>query len=406
MNCAFCGRGTAQNLNITKEIIDKTFDELKDVYIDNLRIHGGEPFLAPEMMEYLITKIIDKHIYVNVVCMFTNGTKIQPELIAPFNRLLRYLVEVEQEMRHIVKWSNHMHENLYVGTDSAKFAIIVSEYEHNSDTTEINDFIKFYQQIDNDNMVVVKQSDTYDDSGRITFEGNALKNYKQFLSDPVQINDMRILNNNYYFVKKCSDDKKYGAKSPIMLNGLIINKTLTVSANGNVFPGCIMSYERVDASPMFNILNCNGDFFDNVVNFCWKYPIGYKARNQRNIFLAIEFCKEKNLKVQSKNIPMKPEDYAFCRMLDVFAVRQEDIARDLHTILPALWFDEIDAISTAMLVLNMFDRNVELEIIKYYLKYCSEFDDETIKNISPEWCRGFILFLSEKDRKRRKNLDE
>lgn len=30
----------------------------------------------------------------------------------------------------------------------------------------------------------------------------------------------------------------------------------------------------------------------------------------------------------------------------------------------------------------------------------SMFDNETIKNISPRWCSGFILFLSETDRKR------
>lgn len=31
MNCDFCARGQAQNVDITHEIIDKTLDEMKDV---------------------------------------------------------------------------------------------------------------------------------------------------------------------------------------------------------------------------------------------------------------------------------------------------------------------------------------------------------------------------------------
>lgn len=44
LNCDFCSRGEAQNLTITKQIIDEILDEMLNVTIFNIRINGGEPF--------------------------------------------------------------------------------------------------------------------------------------------------------------------------------------------------------------------------------------------------------------------------------------------------------------------------------------------------------------------------
>ncbi len=395
MNCAICGRGLAQNIDITKEIINKTLDEMEGVYINVLRINGGEPFLTPEMMEYLISEIVSRHIYINEVIIFTNGKCIHKSLIKSFQTMTKYLNETENEIKHIIRWYSNNTIKVYSSSVPAKFNIIISEYAHDSSAKEKDDFIRFYSQIDDADFRIIKQSIDFDNIGNLTLEGNALENFRQFIGNQVSLKDIRMLNNDYAFVDKCVDD--FDLKSPININGLKIKKTLTVSANGNVFPGCIMSYNRVDNVPMFNIMDCNRDFFDKVVSFCWKHPINYKARNLRNKFLAIEFCLKHNITVEY----MSQKDYALTKLLDVFASRQEEIAVDMHSMLPALWFEEIDAITTATLVLQMFDMDVPIGVIKEYLRMCSEFDSETIMNISPEWCRGFILFLSEKDRKRR-----
>ncbi len=64
MDCKFCGKGQAQNLDISKEIIDKTLDEMEGVYIETLRISGGEPLLKPNLISYLIEKNNRKtHLY-------------------------------------------------------------------------------------------------------------------------------------------------------------------------------------------------------------------------------------------------------------------------------------------------------------------------------------------------------
>lgn len=396
LNCAICGRGLAQNIDITKKIIDKTLDEMEGVYIDILRINGGEPFLAPEMMEYLISRIVSRHIYINEVAIFTNGKCTHKSLIKSFKTLTKYLNETESEMKHIIRWYNNKTIEVYSSSAPAKFYIIISEYEHDSSAKEKDDFIRFYSQIDDADFRIIKQSTDVDNTGSLTLEGNALKNFRQFIGNQVSLKNIRMLNNDYAFVDKCVDD--FDLKSPIKMNGLNIKKTLTVSANGNVFPGCIMSYNRVDNVPMFNIMDCDGDFFDKTVSFCWQHPINYKTRNLRNKFLAIEFCLKHNITVEY----MSQEDYALIKLLDVFASRQEEIAVDMHSLLPTLWFDEIDGITTAMLVLTMFDKDVPIDVIREYLKKCSEFGSEIIKNISPAWCRGFILFFQ----KQIENTDE
>lgn len=45
----------------------------------------------------------------------------------------------------------------------------------------------------------------------------------------------------------------------------------------------------------------------------------------------------------------------------------------------------------------MFNEDIPLDSIKLYLKKCTDFDDNTINSISAEYCRGLILFLSEKN---------
>ena len=51
LKCVHCMRGDAQNVTITPEIIDKMLDNINS--IEHLTLTGGEPFLHPEMIEYL-----------------------------------------------------------------------------------------------------------------------------------------------------------------------------------------------------------------------------------------------------------------------------------------------------------------------------------------------------------------
>lgn len=395
MNCKFCGKGQAQNLDINKEIIDKTLDEMDGVYIEALRISGGEPLLVPNLICYLIEKIIEKHIYINNVCIFTNGTaETNLDLSNSISSLLIYLRNIEPEIRNLIRWSNNTTQKVYAGTNGSKFDIIISDNERNTDYDKINSTFNFYKQhITDEDFSIVIQSETFDSMGNITLEGNAKDNYKDLIGNEVALSDIRILNNNYYFMAKSANLES----EPFLKDVDFITKTLSISSNGNVFPGCLMSYDNVDKNPMFNIMGCHKNFYNRVNDFCWAHPINKKALNIRNKYSAIEFCKKHNLKVAH----MSDSDYDKIRALNVLVDKYEEFASDIHPILPNLDYPEIDAMATAILVNDMFEKNIGLDWIKLYLNWCTDFDESTINSISPEWCRGFILHLTEMDNKRK-----
>lgn len=144
MQCKFCFKGKAQDLNISKEIIDKTLDEMQNTFISVLRISGGEPFLAPELIEYLINQIIEKHIYIDSVCVFTNGKHRVTEIVEPFNNLINYLCNIESEIRPIIRWSALTSMNVYTGTNHAKLGMIISDIGHDIQPEEVKETIDFY----------------------------------------------------------------------------------------------------------------------------------------------------------------------------------------------------------------------------------------------------------------------
>ena len=64
LNCDHCLRGCARNVNITKEIIDKTLDNFE--HISSITFTGGEPTLNPEAIIYTIDKYAAGIISINV----------------------------------------------------------------------------------------------------------------------------------------------------------------------------------------------------------------------------------------------------------------------------------------------------------------------------------------------------
>ena len=163
---------------------------------------------------------------------------------------------------------------VYSGIDGVKFGIVISDVGRKVDKNAINATCNFYRKAINDwDFAIVKQSDDFDVFGQITLEGNAKANYKELIGSEVSLSHIRMLNNNYYFMANSANR----VEEPFLHDMVFIRKTLSVSANGNVFPGCLMSYDNVDKNPMFNIMDCNKDFFKHVNNFCWEHPLNEKA---------------------------------------------------------------------------------------------------------------------------------
>ena len=84
--CDHCMRGDAQNLDLTKELIDELFDKLKGVNITTLVFTGGEPTLNPDIIVYTINKIMDENISVGFIQMISNGQEFNRDIARAFDR--------------------------------------------------------------------------------------------------------------------------------------------------------------------------------------------------------------------------------------------------------------------------------------------------------------------------------
>lgn len=83
-------RGEAQNLDISREYIDKFFAE-ENVLIASLNFSGGEPTLNEDLIEYIIDKIISDKRFVLSVQMTTNGLIYSERIVKAFNRFYDYV---------------------------------------------------------------------------------------------------------------------------------------------------------------------------------------------------------------------------------------------------------------------------------------------------------------------------
>ena len=72
LRCSHCMRGEPQDLNITREILKNTFQQID--FIETLHLTGGEPFLYPELIEMLVDVIIETTLRVHRISTVDNGT--------------------------------------------------------------------------------------------------------------------------------------------------------------------------------------------------------------------------------------------------------------------------------------------------------------------------------------------
>jgi len=100
-NCRHCLRGLAQNLDITKAMVN-TFFENPIESINLLVFGGGEPTLNPEIINSIVDKIVTKNIQLNGFLMRTNGRSLDGDLLDPFRRLLEVYENIQKKFLDIL----------------------------------------------------------------------------------------------------------------------------------------------------------------------------------------------------------------------------------------------------------------------------------------------------------------
>ena len=411
MNCPFCARGQAQNINISKEIIDKSFSEIvgTDTFIHTIRINGGEPFLSQDIIIYLFDQIISKKLLVDNIVIFTNGL-IKPTkgFIDSINRVTGYLNGIEFKYKKMFRVVRNHFKNYYVYKDTApyKAVIIISDFNRNflndSMKKTLNENYQVLSELQNDDFNIVKQSATFGENSKEPYEieGNALKNFKQLLdyNKEYDLKDIRIIDNKYRFISVFND--YYG---DILSNSYFYSKTLSISVNGNVFPGCLTSYENVDKNPMFNIMNCNGDFFEKVISWVWLHPLNEKMHEVRQLYLNYVFLNHNNYKIS------KDFNFDFLLKLELYnqSINEiEKIQKDIHPMLETLKFVELEVIALMIYINQMFERGVPINEIHRFLHDCTDLTENQIKKIDNQYCKQFIIDYTNIDKERKEKANE
>lgn len=99
-SCAHCCRGESQDIDLTKEIVDEFFEKNDIYYIGTLLFSGGEPSLNGKTLEYIIDKIIENEITVDMFMLSINGSFYSDELVNGLNKLRDYILLKSERKRY------------------------------------------------------------------------------------------------------------------------------------------------------------------------------------------------------------------------------------------------------------------------------------------------------------------
>lgn len=186
MECEHCMRGEPQNMNLKEEYLEQMFSKLR--YISCISFSGGEPTLAPEVMDQTL-EIAAKHsVEVGSFYVVTNGLVVQDAFLLA-----------------ILKWHNYCSENEISG-------VAVSDDSYHSDLAEQADKLEAFSFFSH-------RSDPLADSKLIISEGRA-ENWGGLHRSTDQF---------------CVDEEGYISEGDIYLN-----------CKGNIVAGCDFSYSSQD----------------------------------------------------------------------------------------------------------------------------------------------------------------
>ena len=89
LNCTHCLRGSKDNNCMSDEVIEATLNQV--FAVGNLSINGGEPLLALDRIEKIISYLIEKHIPIDEFTITVNGTIYSEELLKLLDEVNNYI---------------------------------------------------------------------------------------------------------------------------------------------------------------------------------------------------------------------------------------------------------------------------------------------------------------------------
>lgn len=253
LQCAHCFRGDAQNMDISEEIIDKTLDQIS---CSMFAITGGEPFMAPDKLEYLVDGIIKRKMLFSGFQLVVNGTIMDERAVkslAAINKLATYIYEdVYPEIWNKTGKEFDFEKDAKGYKPLIRVSVSVDDFHHNNP----DEAISYYKSLVNSKYVDFERQDEWtrtDDDGNVHTQAE-IRNDKVKAHETWVDNEGRAKDNHLgYRINTCDFCNAACHKVEFAENSTI-KCTIQICANGNVGYGEQLSFESEDKFTMGNIL--------------------------------------------------------------------------------------------------------------------------------------------------------
>lgn len=349
LKCKHCMRGAAQHLNMSAEVLEVVFRQIK--YIYHLSLTGGEPFLAPEVVEKMVDIIIEKKIKVYRCTTVDNGTilnELGVRSVKALNRLGEYIYNSVWD-------SDKKDEN---NNPPISISISNSKYHKN----DIQKAIEFYKGYANKYVNVDDQGEW--ESGLKDKQGNVIRN-----------KDMKGNDSNW--LKKEGRAKENGLPCKYMTDAYnieffttddgkktIVKTGIQICANGNVVPPEALSFESMDKKNMGNILK--EPLSAMIYKWNWEEPLKYEE--------VKEYCNNMSL---MENPHLSDKKRMELNFRNNYLDTKKMLHREIHKDYPYMTKDDVSIAAIAKLALITLQNSecliseelTEEDIIRIVLQY-------------------------------------
>lgn len=361
LHCTHCVNGDAQDVTITPEIIDKLLDQISAVV--SLDLTGGEPFLHPEMVEYLFDGIIKRDIPVLTVGNVTNGTVCDKRCADAFSKMAEYV----KKKLELIRQAN---PGFAAPPPSTVSIGISSDIFHQESPLYFPEATyQFYKKhCSSDVQIGYQEKEDFsseENHGRLAYAGRAKnlpvdKKYPFYVSSYPHRFAMGETNGGVF----CPGDEEHPVSAVDKYTTLpsFVMCQIEISAKGGIYNGGMLSFDDEDAQCQDNILTC--DLYNAIWNWNHRYPLLCEEERQyykEPMALVLNHSDThplyQELKAYSKQLPKYKdrisEEYAHKCLLaldDLLWVRQQIQNRYKDRFLPfmILWEATQDTFEDAM----------------------------------------------------------
>lgn len=333
LTCSHCMRGNPQNLDMSDEILEKVFEQAEQIY--HLSLTGGEPFLAPHVIEKMVEVIIEKKVRVVRCTTVDNGTILNDlgiRCVKALNRLADYI--------YSYVWNDETRND---PEESPPVSISISNsIFHKND---IQKAIAFYKTYANRHVNVDDQGEW--ETGLKDRHGNVIRN-KEIKSMGWLKKEGRAKENNLKNAKYMTGAYMVDFYSSDDGNKVYVDTGIQVCANGNVVLEEPLSFETMDKINMGNVLE--EPISCMIYKWNWLEPLG---KNE-----VEEYCNNMTT-IENPNISVQRR--AELEMMNAYLDLKKYLHVEVHKDYPYLSRTDVAMGATAMLSLILCENLKDIE---------------------------------------------